>query len=254
MAAGLTDQMPELAARAARGEIRVETLGASARWFHQRFAVTPATAVTASRDSRGRERCAVWYDSRHYRASVLCEDGRLAIRDLHLFDQALAEPQLDTPTTLRSCRYETLPVVDGLLWSGGGTTAGIVPVEGGSDATRPLRGGRPRVVEVGPEELGVRWPLGTGERIEVRCRPEALEVTRTGPAARAWALELDLGTGAGQLESVTASTLTFRQHGFPYTVRCATGSFARAADGRRIRMVPRQDRLILSLASRPAAR
>jgi len=52
---------------------------------------------------------------------------------------------------------------------------------------------------------------------------------------------------------ITASTLTFRQHGFPYTVRCATGSFARAADGRRIRMVPRQDRLVLDLASHPAA-
>src|SRR5438105_4614935 len=242
MAAGLLDQFPLLARQAASGMLRVETLEQTARWYRSRFATTPATAVTASSSTGGRDRTAVWYDSRFYRAGMLIESDRLTIRDLHLFDQGCAEPNLAAATPFAACRYETLPVMDGLLWG-----AGIRPVLGLEGASQPLRGLRPRIAEVGVDVLSVAWPTAASGTIEVRCRPAALEVSRAGAKGAApWALEMDLGSAATSVVGVSPNALRYQQGAYPYALRCSVGRFCRTKDPRKIRIVPEDERIVLN--------
>jgi len=118
MAEGLELQFPIIARMAANKQLRVETLAQSGAWFRRTFKVTPATAVTALKDTRGGSNKTVWFNSRYYRANLLMNaNGNLRLRDLHLFDQRMKSPYLDTPGTESHFTFTTLPVVDGFLWS-----------------------------------------------------------------------------------------------------------------------------------------
>lgn len=118
MAKGLEMQMPLIAAMRQQGQLRVETLGESGKWFSKQFKVTPATAVTAMDDSQHLGNKTVWYNSRYYRANVLMNaGGKLRFRDIHLFDERMKSNYLDTPGEGSYFEFTTLPIVDGLLWS-----------------------------------------------------------------------------------------------------------------------------------------
>lgn len=86
---GVNIQIPLMANRFRKGEIRVETLTRSGEWFRENFPVTPPTAVTALTDYREKDRKTVWYNSRYYRTNLLWEGGTLCIRDIHMFDQRM---------------------------------------------------------------------------------------------------------------------------------------------------------------------
>ncbi len=77
MEKGLNIQIPLMANRFRKGEIRVETLTRSGEWFRENFPVTPPTAVTALTDYREKDRKTVWYNSRYYRTNLLWEGGTL---------------------------------------------------------------------------------------------------------------------------------------------------------------------------------
>ena len=175
MGAGLTDQMEYVAGQRAAGQLEVETLADSGRWFRNKFALTPATAVTALQDSQDQDRKTVWYNSRFYRVNLLWEDKHMRIRDIHIFDETFAERHLTDPCSTPDCVYETLPVLDGHLWSGPGEIAGIRPVVLDAQGNaHHLLGTDPQVHEKGSDTLVVDWPLSDGGVLQVTCAPESL--------------------------------------------------------------------------------
>ena len=80
---GLNIQIPLLANRFRKGEIRVETLTRSGEWFRENFPVTPPTAVTALTDYREKDRKTVWYNSRYYRTNLLWDGVGLLPQSRH---------------------------------------------------------------------------------------------------------------------------------------------------------------------------
>ena len=245
---GLTDQIELVAEWAARGELRVETLEDSARWFRSAFPVTPATAVTALTDWRGTGRRAVWYESRFYRTSLLWENGRLRIRDIHLFHEGYASRYLTEPCTEPTFEYETLPVMDGFRWSTPAELAGIRPVAVRRDGSHErLRGGEPVVTESGDSVLLIDWPLDGGGSLRIRCEPETLTVTLPHGAPHA-GLEMAWSRDATPPTiRVEPRQILFEHCGFPYVLRCRQGTFTQLCGKPAIRMLADDGTIVLDM-------
>jgi hypothetical protein len=237
MAQGLTDQVEWLAALQAEGRVRVVTLADAGRWFTAQFPVTPATAVTALDDYRREGRKSVWYQSRHYRANLYWHGAQCRIRDLHLFHEAYTERYLITACPSAACTYDTLPLAEGFLWSGGGIVSGLVPMCRPADGpAEPLRGGDPRVHEPDTTTLRIQWPLLAGGHLVTTCAEQAISWTAPGDD---WWLEMTWTADAAvPFLQVTGDCLRCRHAGFDYAVRCAPGRLELDLDGRRLRLWP----------------
>ena len=161
-------QIPLLANRFRKGEIRVETLTRSGEWFRENFPVTPPTAVTALTDYREKDRKTVWYNSRYYRTNLLWEGGALCIRDIHMFDQRMESDYYRKAGTTNQCVYTTLPVVDGCMWSTREKLAGLRVMRRTADGSlAQAQGGTPAVTEKGKGKLLVEWPMDDGRKLTI---------------------------------------------------------------------------------------
>jgi len=187
MEKGLNIQIPLMANRFRKGEIRVETLTRSGEWFRENFPVTPPTAVTALTDYREKDRKTVWYNSRYYRTNLLWEGGTLCIRDIHMFDQRMESDYYRKAGTTNQCVYTTLPVVDGCMWSTREQLAGLRVMRRTADGSlAPAQGGTPAVTEKGKGKLLVEWPMDDGRQLTILLSEEGMEIAAPGkgPDAR----------------------------------------------------------------------
>jgi len=227
MKAGLTDQLALCAERMRSGELRVETLEDSARWFRSQFRVTPATAVVALNDWRGRGRKSVWYNSRFYRTNLFWQEGEFRIRDIHLFDETYAERYLTEPVTTHWWVYDTLPVLDGFNWSAPEALAGIRPVEVRGKERVPLQGGDPTVAQERPGNLFIYWPLACGSMLEIACKKDVLRFRMEGRSAP-WALEMSWSPAKKPpIVDVMPRSIAYRHNRFNYRIRALAGTFSR---------------------------
>ncbi|HOW72070.1 MAG TPA: hypothetical protein PKY77_15830 [Phycisphaerae bacterium] len=238
MEKGLTDQVKKLAELSQTGRIRVETLGQSGQWFRNTFPQTPATAVTALHDMKGRERGSVWYDSRFYRANLFWDENGLRIRDIHMFDEQYPERYLNQQVTTHAAVYDTLPAIDGFTWSTRETRAAARPVLVSPDGkTSPMTTGTPEVTEQGKEALEISVPVTDGGRLTVRCEPERMLLQTEQGASTSWALELSWAPDKKPpIEGVEEGAVLYRHNGFAYRQRMSKGRF---------RAQPGQPRLIM---------
>ncbi|MBN1343108.1 MAG: hypothetical protein JXQ73_10535 [Phycisphaerae bacterium] len=246
---GYSDQIALLAELAKAGKVRVETLADSGTWFRDRFKITPATAVTVMKDWKGQGRKTVWYNSRFYRANMLWEGERFRIRDVHLFDEDYAERYLTRPVTSANCTYDTLPVVDGYLWSTKDVLAGIrlVKMEPGGGFSE-MTGGEPVVEELNATDLQVTWPVKGGGRLVVGCESDAMSFSLAGGGADGWAMAL--GWAAEKKSTIRAvedREIRFEREGFGYRLRCGAGRFSREAGKPMVLILPEGGRVELNL-------
>lgn len=122
---GLPMQMEYLATLQKEGKIRIEKLGDSGKYFSEMYELTPPTVYSALDDWAEGERQSVWYSCRYYRANVYCDGKEVWIRDIHMFDENYRDNYLDEPCREKSAIYDSLPVMDGLLFSDDDNRAGI---------------------------------------------------------------------------------------------------------------------------------
>jgi len=228
MKTGLTLQVALLAKQVKAGEIQVETLAQSGKWFRRNFALTPPTAVVYLDDWRHQNRKTVWYDSRFYRLNILWDNGTFCIRDLHLFDEKMASVTHDTPLKTTYLAYGTLPVMDAATWSGQ-DKAGIWPVVRAADGkTSPMSPeGPPVVKELNRTDLSIDQPLRGGGTFSVIC--EENKITCAGVDAQRqplnWAFEM-VG-GAPQkavVQTVKPGGIAYQNSGMNYELHLAPGA------------------------------
>lgn len=130
MERGLTYQFDRFRQMQAAGEIQVETLGETGRWFKSRFSATPPAVIAAMDDWKGEGRKSVWYTCKNYRVNLYAEDGRFWIRDLYCFREDYRERYFDKICDSDKLTFDNLPVADGTRFSGGGVRGGLYPVTG----------------------------------------------------------------------------------------------------------------------------
>ena len=202
------------------GKVRIETLGQSGRWFKEHYPVTPPTSVITTEDYLGNGRKTLWFNSRNYRANLLWEGSSLKFRDLHVFDEHLRSEYLDHPDTLPVFHYETLPLVDGCLWSRADKMAGlhfIAPdFEGGEPAFAAKDDGRCQTVT---------WPSARDQgRFLLSFTEDGFEISAKGKVGN-WYLELRIAPEAElPFTAITENVIHARYQGMDYEMKLETGS------------------------------
>jgi hypothetical protein len=252
MAKGFTLQMPLIAKLRDERKVKVETLGESAKWFRERYKTTPATSVTISKDLEGSDRKTAWFNSRFYRVNLLWENGRLRIRDIHLFDEDLLSFYTKGVATSNACEFLTLPFVDGYLWSSKDKIAGmqLKAVVDGKDVF--LEGADPGFSEPRSGVLGVSWPLlNVAGTLKIEMDEQSLSMNLEGNKEARWHLELVAGDNAKlPFTMIGSRTIDCEFQGMEYSVVCERGTFHKSGANGAFEILPDEGELKLNLAER----
>lgn len=220
MKEGLSYQFSRFAELERAGKLTIEPLGDTGRRFKREYKLTPASAITAHSAFDDDGKRSVWYSSAFYRANIYLDGGVLRIRDLHKFDERVTDPYENTVCAGNDASYETLPVADGNLFSGGGVRSGVYLVD--RDGNEPSFGDM-SFADKGEGRAALTF-TGGGERADVELAPETLTVRRGGN----FRLVNRIGRHSSHLPSVIGfdeHTLTLSYLGFEYTVTLERGRF-----------------------------
>ncbi|MBP5487747.1 MAG: alpha-L-fucosidase [Bacteroidales bacterium] len=237
-----TDRLVELRDK---GKVRIETLGQTGRWFKEKYKVTPPSSVITTEDYLGNGRQTLWFNSRYYRTNLLWEDSSLKFRDIHLFDENLRSEYLDHPDTLSILHYETLPILDGCLWSNSDNLAGLRFVTPGFDGGNPVFSSDNEKIQV------VTWPSKDGKgRFIISFTEKSIEIRSENMTSK-WSLDLFTAPGVKlPFTDITDKAIRASYRGFEYGVALAQGSVEdlREQDGEiSLRLRPKGDRIVLLL-------
>ena len=115
---GLEIQLQRMEQLVRAGKIRVETMGATARWFREQYRRTPPATFQVSGDWSGHGLCAQWYASVNYRIGLLGEEGKLRIRDLFVYREDYECRYLHDRIHERQSLFDALPVMWPQFWGG----------------------------------------------------------------------------------------------------------------------------------------
>jgi hypothetical protein len=241
MKTGLVLQVALLAKEAKVGSIQVWTLAQAGEWFRKHYSLTPPTSVVALDDWKHQNRRTVWYDSRFYRLNVLWESGTFFIRDLHRFDENVVSVTHDTPLKTTFLAYETLPVMDGALWSGP-EKAGIWPVllSPNGEKTPMTPEGSPAVKELNRTDLSIQQPLRGGGTFSIICRETNIAVSGVDGQGQPLRWAWDMVGGAHQrsaVQNIASNSITYRYGGVRYELKLSLGSCEQLTNGT-IRLAP----------------
>lgn len=251
MKQGLEIQIPMLATLSRQGEIRIETLSESGKWFKEQFTVTPATAVTALTDPRNEGRKTVWFNSRYYRANLLWENNTIRFRDIHLFDERYESYYLKKAGTSTQCVYTTLPVIDGCLWSDSKELAGLRFVRFSKTGNKKeLVWENFSVTEVSKDILRVECKARSGEVLHILFKEGRFEIT-SQPVAdnNPWILELSVSLHA-ELPFCSIGNRQIRAslNGFDYGIKCEKGEMKKIDHSGKLcyQLIPSKDQLVVN--------
>ncbi len=251
MAKGFGIQMPLIARLRNEKKIRVETLETSGRWFAKNYAVTPATSFAVSEDIAGSPLKTIWFNSRFYRANLLWENNGLRIRDIHLFDERLASAYDTKPVTSNECKFFTLPLVDGYLWSKKDDMAGLrlkVMVAGKETL---LQGGDPVFTKTANTALA-EWPVENLQgSFTIRFTEEQVSITWKGSTSPDWFFDLQVaGNPVLPFTKIESPAVNCNFEGMNYTVKAVKGYFQVPANGAILQIKPQGNTITLNLAAR----
>ena len=251
-------QMEKLAHFRNEGSLVVETMDATGRRFKNSFKSTPTQAQVILNDPFGKDNApqrTVWYQSKYFRANLHFHGDQFYLRDLHVYDDRFPQPYLTEPTRQHGIEQRMLAVLDGYHWSDDEVHAGRAGVramgrfvsvgQDGRDTPLAMKG-LPTVSQSG-STLRTTVPLsGGGEFIFVFGERE-IAFTLTGASSYSQlGLTFQWVANRSALQDVTAERLSYRFHGFDYSVRVVNGVASKTADGVRIK-AGRQDTLRLQM-------
>ncbi|MEO5892536.1 MAG: hypothetical protein ABIQ31_19975 [Ferruginibacter sp.] len=250
MAKGFEIQIPLIARLRDEHKIRVETMEASGKWFKKNYKVTPVTTFSVDKDIAGSDLKTLWFNSRFYRINMLWQNGTLRIRDIHLFDETVPSIYETQVATSNECKFFTLPLVDGYIWSKPNQVAGLrlKAVIDGKEVS--LEGGDPKFTKTGAATMHVSWPLKTiGGNFEADLSERQIQMKLVGTNVVNWYFEL---TTADLIElpfdKINAATLDCSFEGKKYFVKAGKGTFSRAGNGSVFRINPQSNIILLNLA------
>ena len=248
---GFVFQMKYLSKLAAEGKITVETLAQTGEWFRSHFKTTPATAVVALKDWKKENRKTVWYNSKYYRINFLWNSDTFRVRDIHVFNQNFPDPYLKTALKSSACWYETLPFVDGFLWSKPPLIAGM-QVEGIEEGMRRiLKVDAPFVCEKGTSRLFITCAVKTGGTMVICCSEKNVSLEFKGmPANVKPVLSLKWSKGS-KVPFLTCrkNKLLCCYKEFKYEISCHNARFEIHKKENELLIIPDEKKLLLNFNS-----
>jgi hypothetical protein len=246
---GLTYQIQLISEKADKGELSVETLRDSGKWFLATYPVTPSSSITALTDWKEEDHKSIWYNSRYYRINFYWEGEKFWIRDLYRFHENYTERYLTTVCRNDDFVYDNLPVMDGNRWSRGTIRAGIYPVIIEDDATAFLLSGTPAVTELDEETLMISLELGRGGQLQFKCGPAKVEIyLKEGNADHKFALKFLWSEDIKiPIKTVEERKLHYEYNGFAYSINTDLGTFEKTQKSNELVICSEWNKVILNL-------
>jgi hypothetical protein len=248
MSKGFEIQLPLISQLRDQKKVKVETLAESGQWFKDHFKVTPATSVTVNEDLNGSNRKTVWFNSRNYRVNLLWEDSTLRIRDIHLFNENYADFYTTGVATSNVCTFNTLPFVDGNIWSTNEQIAGmrLKALVDGKEIL--LKGEYPVVTDSISGKLHIVWPLKSINSILVTDLDEnGMTMKIEGNQSIDWYFDMTTADNAVlPYKKINPCQIDCQFDGMDYSIFAIEGSFSKL--GKAFRVSPKHNFLKLKLS------
>ena len=228
------------------GDIRIETLAESGRWFKEKYRVTPSTSVTALIDTYDNGNRTVWFNSRFYRANLLWDDYHIRFRDIHLFDESIESDYLEKAGTSNQCVYTTCPIIDGFLWSTRDEYAAI-RFYTLSDVEHEVELKEVQVKAVNDKAMEVICTATDDFVYTITLSEKQIEV-KSDNTGKWW---LELGVAEGKtlpLKVINGNELTGKLKDTTYGILCKKGEMTQGINT--LRLTPQNNSLILDCSYR----
>lgn len=223
----------------------------SGLWFKKHYKVTPSTSFSVTKDLEGSNLKTVWFNSRFYRMNILWENGNLRIRDLHLFDEKMADIYTTQVATSNECTFFTLPVIDGYIWSKPDQIAGLrlKALIDGKEVL--LKGGNPKFTNSGLNAMHISWPLTTIEgTLEIELSEKVADIKLISKKSCNWYLDLNAADQAKlPFHKIEAKQVDCKFENMNYKLLAMKGSFSKPANGAIFRLKPQMNTISLNLAN-----
>lgn len=252
MSKGYEIQMPLIAKLRAQGKLKVETMEQSGLWFKSKYNVTPATSFAVNEDLAGSNRKTIWYNSRFYRINILWEDGNLRIRDIHLFNEEFADEYTTQAATSNECKFFTLPVIEGYLWSKPGEPLAGMRLKALVNGQEILVSGKDPVFRnTGVNTVLVSWPLTSIDgTLEMEFDEREVRMSLKSQKKLDWFL--DLATAAKvelPIGKVNGKAVDYHFEGMDYALKTGKGLFSKPKNGAVLRLNPEGNKIVLKLST-----
>lgn len=247
MEKGLEMQFPILDSLIQTGDIRIETLEESGRWFKKKYPVTPPTSVTALTDTYDNGNRTVWFNSRFYRTNLLWNDRSIRFRDIQLFDERIESDYLKQRGTSNQCVYTTCSILDGFLWSTPDEYAAIrfYTITDGVEKEVTLKNVEIKAIKDKKMQLHC---VATDQSVyTINLSEKQIEIK--GKTPHTWMLKLGVATGKTlPLKVKGDDSLTGELKGIPYGIVCLKGNMKQS--GNTVFLNPENNRLVVDCSFR----
>lgn len=251
MKKGFEIQLPLIAGLRNQNKIRVETLAESGKWFREKYTITPATSVTVNNDLGNSNRKTVWFNSRFYRINLLWEDSTLRFRDIHMFNESIPSVYLNKKVESNECRFFTLPLVDGYLWSTADKMAGLrfKAVVNGEEIL--LKGNDPIIKSEENGKLNISWPLNNvAGKLAMEIDEQKISIKIVDNDQLNW--YLDLSTAKNNelpFQTIHPQKIDCQFDGMNYSVNLEKGRFSKPNDETEFRISAQKGFVLINLVS-----
>ncbi len=116
---GLRMQLEKATAYVRAGKAEFKKYCDTGKIFKALYQETPATAVTALDNWNSADTQSVYYDCKNYVANIFRYENQTFIRAFYAFDEKIKDYYMDAPCTTFDAVYESLPIVDTVIWQKG---------------------------------------------------------------------------------------------------------------------------------------
>lgn len=216
---GLEYQLEKIAFEAENGNITVEKICDSARWFRNKFTLTPVCSIAALNDIGTNNAKSVWYNCKNYRCNLYFIKNRFIIRDIFIFNEDYRELYIDEINENAYYIFDNLPVMDGNRFSGNGKRAGIFLVD--CDGNMPECGDI-KFAELNDSDMELSFPAD-GHPVKIQCSPSSLRILFEETV---YNLEIRIpNIKDGFIKNIGKSILSLEHKAFEYNLVLKRGYF-----------------------------
>lgn len=225
---GYIKQIDYISEEANQSKVQATTLHNLGEWYSSKYKITPATAIVALTDWKNEGRQSVWYYDKYYRVNFSREGNSFRVRDIHKFDERYMDRYLSQICQSERFYYNTLPIFEGNLWSGGHTLAGIRFYNKINFRMEELKFTNMTISEIDNSTLSILLNSITGD-FEIICSEQNILFKFVTKELKSdWGLEMDWDEGRNfkgmPFKNIRTTSIDYHYDGYSYPFQLDNGS------------------------------